>query len=91
MANSQSAKKRIRQTARRTEHNRSYISAARTYLKKARLLLAQGELDEAEAVAQKAYSTLDKAARRRVLHPRNAARRKSRLMAQLQEARQSAE
>lgn len=87
MANIQSAKKRIRQTAKRTAHNRRYTSAANTYIKKARRLIEAGELDEAETVAQKAYSVLDKAARRRILHPRNAARRKSRLMSQLAAAR----
>jgi small subunit ribosomal protein S20 len=90
LANIQSAKKRIRQTAKRTEHNRVYRSAARTYIKKTRVLLAEGKLDEAEATAQKAIQTLDKAARRRVIHPRNAARRKSRLMASLAKARAEA-
>lgn len=87
MANTKSAKKRIRQTAKRTEHNRRYTSAARTYIKKTRSLIAAGQLDEAEATALKAYSVLDKAARKNVLHPRNAARRKGRLMAQLAAAR----
>ncbi|MCA9936248.1 MAG: 30S ribosomal protein S20 [Ardenticatenaceae bacterium] len=87
MANIKSAKKRIRQTRKRTAHNRMYTSAARTHIKKARKLMAEGKLDEAEEVARKAYSTLDKAGRRHVLHPRNAARRKSRLMAQLAAAR----
>lgn len=87
MANTQSAKKRIRQTAKRTAHNRSYTSAARTYVKKARRLIAEGKLDEAEAAANMAYKTLDKAARKHVIHPRNAARRKGRLMAALHEAR----
>lgn len=83
MANIKSAKKRIRQTRKRTMHNRMYRSAARTYIKKARTLIAAGELEEAEVVAQKAYSTLDKAGRKHIVHPRNAARRKGRLMAQL--------
>jgi len=87
LANTQSAKKRIRQIAKRTAHNRSYTSAARTYVKKARRLIAEGKLDEAESVANMAYKTLDKAARKHVIHPRNAARRKGRLMAALHEAR----
>lgn len=91
MANIKSAKKRIRQTKKRTAHNRMYRSAARTYIRKARKLMAAGQFDEAEAVAREAYSTLDKAGRRRIVHPRNAARRKARLMAQLAAARQAAE
>ena len=87
MANIQSAKKRIRQTAKRTERNRSYIAASRTYVKRTRALIAAGKLDEAEVVAKKAYSTLDKSARKGVLHRGNASRRKGRLMAALAAAR----
>lgn len=87
MANTKSAKKRIRQTAKRTARNRLYRSSARTYIRNTRKLIAAGELEQAEEMAQKAYSTLDKAGRKRILHPRNASRRKSRLMAALAEAR----
>ena len=88
MANIQSAKKRIRQTQKRTAHNRSYISAARTYVKRTRQLIADGKLDEAKETANMAYKTLDKAARKKVIHPRNAARSKGRLMAALEKAQQ---
>ena len=88
LANIQSAKKRIRQTEKRAAHNRSYISAARTYVKKTHQLIADGDIDQAEAIATMAYKTLDKAARKHVIHPRNAARRKGRLMAALEKARQ---
>lgn len=90
MANIQSAKKRIRQTARRSKQNRVYIASARTYIRRTRELISDGELDEAELVARQAYQTLDKAARKRVVHPRNAARRKGRLMAALDRARAEA-
>lgn len=90
MANIQSAKKRIRQTEKRTKHNRVFRSSARTYIKKTRQLISEGNLEEAEATAQLAYQTLDKAARRRIIHPRNAARRKGRLMASLAQAKAQA-
>lgn len=90
MANIQSAKKRIRQTAKRTAHNRRYHAAARTYVKKTRQLIAAGNVEEAEAMARMAYKTLDKAARKRVIHPGNAARRKGRLMAALAQAKSEA-
>ena len=89
MANTKSAKKRIRQTEKRTIRNRHYISGARTHIKRVRKLIAEGKLDEAEENARQAYSTLDKAARKHILHPKNAARRKSRLMAALAAARQA--
>lgn len=67
-----------------------YIASARTYIRRTRELISDGELDEAELVARQAYQTLDKAARKRVVHPRNAARRKGRLMAALDRARAEA-
>lgn len=90
MANTESAKKRIRQTEKRTERNRHYRASARTYVKKVRRLIAENKLDEAELAAHDAYQTLDKAARKNIVHPRNAARRKGRLMAALAAARAEA-
>jgi small subunit ribosomal protein S20 len=87
LANIQSAKKRIRQTAKKTENNRRYKSTARTYIKKANQLIKAGDLAAAELVVQDACSTLDKAARKHVLHPGNASRRKGRLMAKLDAAK----
>jgi small subunit ribosomal protein S20 len=89
LANTDSAKKRIRQTKKRTVLNRQYRSSARTYIKKAQRLMAEGNIEEAEVAANEAYKTLDKAARKHVLHPRNAARRKGRLMAALAAAQQT--
>lgn len=90
MANLQSAKKRIRQNIKRREHNRRYRSAARTHIRRCRELIAAGQLDEAEEAVRMAASTLDKAARKGVIHPNNAARRKSRIMSQLAEAKKEA-
>ena len=55
----------MRQNEKRRLHNRRYRSAARTYVKRTRNLIAAGELDEAEAVLRQAVSTLDKAARKK--------------------------
>lgn len=89
MANIKSAKKRIRQTEKRTERNRVYRSSARTYIKKARQSIEAGNLEEADAAAHMAYKTLDKAARKNIIHRRNAARRKGRLMKALEAARKA--
>jgi small subunit ribosomal protein S20 len=67
-----------------------FRAAARTYIKKSRKLMAQGDLEGAELAARDAIQTLDKAARKGVVHPRNAARRKSRLMKALNEAKEAA-
>ena len=86
MANTKSAIKYIRKSERRRERNMVYRSRARTLVKKTRLLIENGDLEQAQATAQMAGKALDKAARARVIHPNNAARRKSRLMKRLNEA-----
>lgn len=80
MANTKSALKRIRSTARKEMRNRAVRSATRTYVKKARVLIERGKKDEAQAAVMRAISALDRAVTKGVLHRNNAARRKSRLM-----------
>lgn len=89
MANIQSAKKRIRQNEKRNLRNRAYRTASRTYIKKARTLIATGKLKEAEEVVRLACKTLDKSGRKHIIHPRNAARRKGRLMSALAKAKKA--
>jgi small subunit ribosomal protein S20 len=77
LANTSSARKRVRAAERKHDRNRSVRSAVRTAVAKARRAVG-GE--EAPELGRLATSALDKAAEHGVLHPRNAARRKSRLM-----------
>ena len=81
MANSKSARKRIRVAARNAERNRVYRSSARTFVKRAELAIQGGDADAAEQAVQRAIIALDRTAAKKVIHPNNAARRKSRLMA----------
>lgn len=83
MANHKSALKRIRQNEKLRVHNRIFRNRARTLVKKARESISEGDLQEAIAATRIAVRDLDKAASRGTIHPRNAARRKSRLMKQL--------
>lgn len=83
MANHQSALKRIRQNAKRRVHNRYYRQRARTMVKKARVSITSGESESAREATLNAIRELDTAASRGIIHPRNAARRKSRLMKHL--------
>lgn len=83
MANTKSAKKRMRQTTRRTERNRTARSRARTHVKIARTALDSGTAEESAKSVKVAASELDKAATKGVIHRKNAARRKSRLMKRL--------
>lgn len=80
MANSKSAEKRIRVSEQKRLRNRPYRTEARTYVKKAELAIRQGDADVAASAVGDAISTLDRVANRGVIHPNNAARRKSRLM-----------
>ena len=86
MANLQSAIKRLRSAERRRLRNREFSGRARTAIKKARKLMEEGRLEEAREAAQMAASALDKAAEKGIIHKNNAARRKSRLMRQLNQA-----
>ncbi|MDX1524347.1 MAG: 30S ribosomal protein S20 [Anaerolineae bacterium] len=90
MANIKSAAKRARQNVKRREHNRYYRTTARTYVKRARAEVEANELDEAESTIQSAIKALDKAAQKGIIHPNNAARRKSRLMKAFNKAKASA-
>ena len=62
-------------------------SAAKTSVSKARRLVASNSLEAAEDAVSNAVVALDKAAQKGVLHRRNAARRKSRLMRHLHQAK----
>jgi small subunit ribosomal protein S20 len=75
----------IRVAERRRVRNRSIKSAVKTYIRKAERGIVASEEDANTLVVQ-AISKLDKAASKGVLHPRNAARRKSRLMKKLNQA-----
>ena len=83
MANHKSALKRIRQNETRRIHNRVYRNRARTLVKQARATIDSGDVEEAIEATRRAVRDLDKAASRGIIHPNNAARRKSRLMKQL--------
>jgi small subunit ribosomal protein S20 len=87
LANTRSAIKRIRSSERKRKVNQVHRTRARTYVKKTRGLIAAGRLDEAATMAEQAYGALDRAAQKGVIHTNNAARRKSRLMQQLNKAR----
>jgi len=79
-------KKQVRVVERRRLRNRSIRSLVKTSITKAERLIFSGELESAQSAVVVAISSLDKAAEKGVIHPNNAARRKSRLMKKLNEA-----
>ena len=88
MANTKSAIKRVRSSEKKRLRNRQFRTEARTYIKKARTQIEAGELDEAQKSVAEAVRALDKAAEKGIIHKNNAARRKSRLTSQLNQAKQ---
>ena len=85
-ARTPSALKRVRQSLRRRAVNRRTQSEAKTLvLQASEIALGRSTGDGPLAVAA-AISALDKAAEKGIIHPNNAARRKSRLMTKVNEA-----
>lgn len=82
MANSRSARKRIRANERKHIRNRGVRSSVRTYVGKARqslLSLEPGDTVDVEAQLKAAVRALDRAGEKGILHRNNVNRRKSRL------------
>ena len=88
MPNNAAAEKRMRQEHRRRSFNRSTKSIVKTQITKARQAITTADTNSEQAVEaiRLAVSELDKAAKKGVIHRNNAARRKSRLMKQLNAA-----
>ena len=82
MANTASAIKRVRSNDRKRVHHRVVRTRTRSAVGVARAALT-GSADEARKATLAAVSALDKAAVKGVIHKKNAARRKSRLMKKL--------
>ncbi|MFM2164109.1 MAG: hypothetical protein RL325_546 [Planctomycetota bacterium] len=83
MPNTESAKKRVRQTSKRNARNlwrkRRIKDASGAFLK----AIASGDASAAEKAMRDAAKTLDKIAATGTIHKNNAARRKSRMAAKL--------
>jgi small subunit ribosomal protein S20 len=79
MPHSRSSKKRVRQNRTRAARNRTVRGAVRSSEKQLLDLLAAGKQAEAKALLPEAYSRLDKAAQRGVMHANTAANHKAKL------------
>lgn len=83
MANTASARKRIRQTARRTARNRARLSRMRSFIKKVEAAIAGGSADAAQAALREAQPEMQRAVGKGVIHRNTVARKLSRLAAQV--------
>jgi small subunit ribosomal protein S20 len=90
LPNKPSAAKRVRSSQRKQEINRVHRGRARSADKRALRLIEEGHLEEAREAVRQAQAALDKAAQKGVIHKNKAARRKARLMQQLNELEEQA-
>ncbi len=79
MAITKGAKKAHRSSLKKRVFNVRRKSELTDVVKKVRKHIAQGELKEATTLMPEAFKAIDKAAKRGVIKPNNAARKKSRL------------
>jgi small subunit ribosomal protein S20 len=84
MPNNPSTEKRLRQTGKRQARNKATRSEMRSYKKRIFERIAAGDRSGAEALLPAVYKRLDKAAKRRVIHPNTAANQKSRIARKVQ-------
>ncbi len=84
-----SAEKQVRASERKRLRNKPIRSLCKTNITKAERLIFAGELETAQKAVVATISSLDKAVGKGVIHPNNAARRKSRLMKKLNQAKAS--
>lgn len=80
MANIKSKKKRIITNEKARQRNKAVRSELKTYVKKVRAAVEAGDAEAAQAAAATACRKLDKAAAKGIIHPNQAAKRKSGVM-----------
>lgn len=83
MANTASARKRIRQTKIRTERNHARKARMRTFVKKVETAIASGDKAGAAAALQAAQPEMQRAAGKGVIHRNTVSRKLSRLSSRI--------
>jgi len=86
LANTKSALKAMRVSERRHRRNQPIRSGVKTAIRRAVASIQQPASEASREAVTLAVSKLDKAASKGVIHKRNAARRKSRLMRKVNQA-----
>ena len=77
MPNITSAKKHLRQTKKRTAHNRKYKNRIKNLSKIINGFIQENNAQKAKEQLPLLFKAIDKAAKRNILHKNTAARRKS--------------
>lgn len=90
MANSQQAKKRVRQAARSTAANMPIRTRVRTWIKRVKSAIEKGDAATAQAHFLVTQKEIDKACQKGILEKNTASRYKSRLNARIKALKESA-
>lgn len=83
MPKTKTAEKSARSAARKAVRNKAVKSGVKSKVTRAEKLVAAKKGEEANLAVTEAISSLDKAAKRNIIHANTAARKKSRLMKKL--------
>jgi len=83
MANSAGSRKRARQAVKRNKNNSQIRAKVRTFVKKVAYAVAAGNKKEADSGFEAMQKNLDQAVSKGLIHKNQAARKKSRLKAQI--------
>lgn len=83
MANTASARKRIRQNERRNARNTARVSRMRTFVKKVEAAIASGNKEEASTALRAAQPEMQRASGKGVIHANTISRKISRLSARI--------
>jgi len=89
LPNIKQARKQARNSEKRQMRNRAVRSRTKTFITRAEKLVFAGEMESAQEAVAESIKALDRAAEKGIIHPNNAARRKSRLMKKLNQAQAS--
>ncbi|MBU2536189.1 MAG: 30S ribosomal protein S20 [Chloroflexi bacterium] len=89
MPNIKQAQKQARNSEKRQMRNRAVRSRTKTFITRAEKLVFAGEMESAQEAVAETIKALDRAAEKGIIHSKNAARRKSRLMKKLNQAQAS--
>jgi|TARA_B110000196_G_scaffold71095_1_gene60897 small subunit ribosomal protein S20 len=83
MANSAGSKKRARQAVKRNKHNSQIRAKVRTFIKKVSHAIDAGDKKEATSGFTEMQKNVDQAVSKGLMHKNQAARKKSRIIAQI--------
>jgi small subunit ribosomal protein S20 len=89
LANIASSAKRARQAEKRRQHNASFRSRVRTYIKKVIKTIKSGDKEAAQAAYRAAVPVIDTSVNKGLIHKNNAARQKRRLSTHIKAMQQT--